>query len=276
MPDKWLLGLIQNRVVDDKKTNIDTAGKMIAEAAARGAEVVALPEMFNCPYNSRLFPGFAERYPDGETIGMLSEMAAAKNIYIFGGSIPEREEKQIFNTCFVFGPDGSLLARHRKCHLYDVDLKDGLTFKESDVLERGNRITVVNTPFGKIGVGICYDIRFPEMARAMALQGAVLMVLPAAFNLISGPAHWELTLRMRAVDNQFYVAGVSPARNEQASYVVYGHSMLVDPWGKIVQSLEEKEGIIVAEVDLERLRRVRDEFPLLKHRRVDLYELREL
>ncbi len=276
MPDRWLLGLIQNTVVEDKKTNMDTARNMITKASGRGARVVVLPEMFNCPYNSRLFPEFAEEYPEGETIAMLAELAAAENIYLFGGSIPEKEGEQIFNTCFIFGPDGSLLARYRKCHLFDVELKEGFAFKESGTLGRGDWITVVDTPFGKIGVGICYDIRFPELARAIALRGAILMVLPAAFNMITGPAHWELTLRMRAIDNQFYVAGVSPARNEQLSYVVYGHSMLVDPWGAVEKELDEKEGIILAEVDLKKLHQVRDEFPLLKHRRVDLYELREI
>ncbi len=276
MKEQWFLGIIQNKVLSDKAANIDTAGKMILEAAERGANVVVLPEMFNCPYSSELFPAYAEQHPGGETTAMLSEIAASKGIYIFGGSIPEKDGKQVFNTCFIFGPDGNLLARHRKVHLFDVEFSAGLTFRESDTLGQGDTITVVDTPFGRIGVGICYDIRFPELARAVALRGAVLMVVPAAFNMITGPAHWEIIMRMRAVDNQFYVAGAAPARNEKASYIAYGHSMLVDPWGKTVQTLDEKEGIIVAEIDCQRLAQVRAELPLLKHRRTDLYELREL
>lgn len=274
--DTWPVGIIQNLVVRDKQANIAKAGEMIAQAVEKGAVAVILPEMFNCPYDSRLFPEYAESYPGGETVGMLSKTAATHGVYIFGGSVPEREDDRIYNTCFVFGPDGSLLARHRKAHLYDVNLKEGLAFRESDTLGRGHGITVVDTRFGQVGVGICYDIRFPEMARAMVLRGAVLMVMPAAFNMITGPAHWEITLRMRALDNQFYVAAAAPARDPGASYVTYGHSMLVDPWGEVVSSLDEKEGIIVAEIDPKRLRQVREELPLLKHRRTDLYEFREL
>jgi len=273
---QWYIGIIQNRVTGEKTVNIDQARKMIAGAADKGARVVVLPEMFNCPYENEAFPVFSESYPGGETIAMLRETAADRKVYIIGGSIPEEEENRIYNTCFIFGPDGNLLARHRKAHLFDVELKEGLVFRESDVLSRGDGITVVDTGFGRIGVAICYDIRFPEVARIMALQGAKVMVVPAAFNMITGPAHWEVTLRTRALDNQLYVAGAAPARDEQASYVAYGHSMLVDPWGRVVESLDEKEGIIIAEIDQDRLEQVRNELPLLKHRRTDLYEIREI
>lgn len=248
---------------------------MIREAANRGASVVVLPEMFNCPYDSKFFPGYAESFPDGETLQMLSETAADCGVYLFGGSIPEKDGGQIFNSCFVFGPDGKFLARHRKLHLFDVELSEGISFKESDALGQGDSLTLVETPFAKIGVGICYDIRFPEVARALTLRGAELMVLPAAFNMVTGPAHWELSMRMRAIDNQFYMAAAAPARNDSASYVAYGHSMVVDPWGRIIQSLEEKEGVVVAEIENQRLEQVRREFPLLKHRRTDLYDIKE-
>ncbi|WP_418792015.1 carbon-nitrogen hydrolase family protein [Phosphitispora sp. TUW77] len=274
MQDKWILGIIQNRVTEEKARNINKARDMISEAAARGARAVALPEMFNCPYDNKAFPLFAESYPGGETIRMLSEAAAANKIYVFGGSIPEEEGDRIYNTCFVFGPDGTFLARHRKMHLFDVDIKGKLKFKESDALGAGNEITVVNTSLGKIGVGICYDIRFPELARLMSLQGAVLMILPAAFNMVSGPAHWELSVRMRAVDNQFYVAGIAPARDETASYVAYGHSVAADPWGQVIGALDEKEGLLMVEIDPKRIEQVRNEFPLLKHRRQDIYEVK--
>ncbi len=274
MQEKWVLGIIQNRVTEDKARNIEKARNMIREAAAGGVKAAALPEMFNCPYDNKVFPVFAESYPGGETIQMLSEAAAANKIYVFGGSVPEKEGDCIYNTCFVFGPDGKLLARHRKLHLFDVDIKGKVKFKESDTLGAGNEVTVVNTSLGKIGVAICYDIRFPELARLMTLQGAVLMIVPAAFNMVSGPAHWELSVRMRAVDNQFYVAGIAPARDEDASYVAYGHSMAADPWGQVVGSLEEKEGLLTVDIDPQEITRVRSEFPLLKHRRQDLYEVK--
>ncbi len=276
MDKKFILGAIQNDVSDNKADNITRVRELINTAANEGAQVVALPEMFNCPYDNSYFPHFAEEFPAGPTISMLSETAAGRGIYIFGGSIPERENGMIFNTCFVFGPDGVLLAKHRKVHLFDVELSEGISFKESAVLSSGNELTVVDTAYGKIGIGICYDIRFPEIARAATLRGAVAFLVPGAFNMVSGPAHWELTMRMRAIDNQFYVAGVSPARNESAPYVAYGHSIVVDPWGRVLDQLDEKQGIITTEIDLDRLQQVRDEFPLLKHRRTDLYEFREL
>jgi predicted amidohydrolase len=134
----------------------------------------------------------------------------------------------------------------------------------------------VDTKYAKIGVAICYDIRFPEMVRLMTLKGAEVMVVPAAFNLITGPAHWEISMRVRALDNQIYVAAASPARNEQASYVAYGHSMAVDPWGAVLGSLDEKEGMIVTAIDPARLAEVRKELPLLQHRRTDMYGIKDL
>lgn len=276
MKEKWTLGIVQNLVKSDKKQNIQRAREMIEDLATRGAKVIVLPEMFNCPYDNSYFPEFAEEYPSGSTISMLAETAAAKGVYIFGGSIPEKEDGRIYNTCFIFGPDGSLLAKHRKTHLFDVELNEGISFKESAVLSPGDDVTVVDTEYGKIAAQICYDIRFPEMARAATLKGAVLLLVPAAFNMISGPAHWSVTMRMRAIDNQFFVAAAAPARNMEASYVAYGHSILVDPWGAVMQELDEKEGTILTEINLTRLNQVREEFPLLKHRRTDVYELRDL
>lgn len=276
MKDKLILGIVQNRVEPDKSRNIQRAREMIEEVARAGAKVVALPEMFNCPYDNSYFPEFAEQYPSGSTLSMLAETAAAEKVYLFGGSIPEKENGRIYNTCFIFGPDGTLLAKHRKTHLFDVELNEGITFKESAVLSPGDGVTVVDTEYGKIAALICYDIRFPEMARAATLKGAVLLLVPAAFNMVSGPAHWAITMRMRAIDNQFFVAAAAPARNTEASYVAYGHSMVVDPWGKVIHELDEKEGKILVEIDLSRLTQVREEFPLLKHRRTDLYEMKDL
>lgn len=276
MKDKWILGIVQNRVEPDKTRNIQRAREMIENLAQEGARVIVLPEMFNCPYDNSYFPEYAENYPSGSTISMLAETAAAKRVYIFGGSIPEQEDGRIYNTCFIFGPDGKLLAKHRKTHLFDVELNEGISFKESAVLSPGDGVTVVDTEYGKIAALICYDIRFPEMARAATLKGAVLLLVPAAFNMVTGPAHWAITMKMRAIDNQFFVAAAAPARDTEASYVAYGHSMIVDPWGKVMQELDEKEGKILAEIDLARLNQVREEFPLLKHRRTDLYQLKEL
>ena len=178
---------------------------MINRAAADGARLVALPEMFNCPYTAHLIPVYAERFPAGETFAMLAGAARENKVYLVGGSVPELEDGMVFNSSFVFGPDGRLLGRHRKVHLYDVDLSGGVRIKESDTISPGNQITVIDTDLGRIGVAICYDVRFPEFIRLMALEGARVVVIPAAFNMTTGKVHWDLVYRSRAVDNQVYI-----------------------------------------------------------------------
>lgn len=276
MKNLFKIGVCQMQVDEHKDLNISKARSMIKEASARGSRLVILPEMFNCPYASNIFPRFAENYPDGETIKMLSKAALEEEIYLIGGSIPEREEDLVYNTSFIFGPRGELLAKHQKIHLFDVELAGGLSFQESKTLGYGKKITVVETEICTFGVAICYDIRFPELSRLMAVMGAELIVIPAAFNMTTGPAHWEMLFRARAVDNQVFVVGAAPARNENASYVSYGNSAVVDPWGKIIARADEKETIIYADIDLQIIAKIRQELPLLKHRRVDLYQLKSL
>lgn len=274
MKSKFKIGVCQMPVVKSKEQNISKARSMIKEAAAGGCSLVVLPEMFNCPYNSSLFPEYAESYPEGSTLKMLSAAASEEKIYLVGGSIPEREENIIYNTSFVFGPRGELLAKHQKVHLFDVDLPDGLSFHESRTLGAGKNVTVVKTDLCTLGVAVCYDIRFPELIRLMALMGAEIVILPAAFNMNTGPAHWELLLRTRAVDNQVFIAGASSARDTEASYVSYGNSLIADPWGKIIAQAGENETILYGDIDLQVLKETREALPLLKHRRSDLYELR--
>jgi predicted amidohydrolase len=273
MMSSFTIGVCQMLVVENKELNLSKARSMIKEAAARGCKLVVLPEMFNCPYNSRLFPKYAESYPGGNTLKMLSEAAAEEKVYLIGGSIPERELNHIYNTSFVFGPLGELLAKHQKIHLFDVNLPDGLSFHESRTLGAGGKITVVKTELCTLGVAICYDIRFPELTRLMALKGAEIIVLPAAFNMNTGPAHWELLLRTRAVDNQVFIVGASSARDTDASYVSYGNSAIVDPWGRIIAQADEKETILYGDIDLQIIKKTREVLPLLKHRRQDLYHL---
>lgn len=273
MGKAYKLAICQIKVTADKEANIKKAGAMVKEATATGAKVITLPEMFNCPYENKYFPEFAENYSDGVTVQALREMARNNQIYLVGGSIPEKEGTNIFNTSFVFDPKGALVGRHRKMHLFDVELSSGLSFKESATLGAGQEVTVVDTNFGKIGIAICYDMRFPELMRLMALAGAELIIIPGAFNMTTGPAHWEMTLKMRAVDNQVYVAGASPARDASAGYVAYGHSLVADPWGEVVSIAGVDEEIIYATIDPERVKKIRNELPLLKHRRTDLYEM---
>ena len=267
------LALCQMQVGYDKKDNVKKACSMIREAAGSGADVIALPEMFNCPYSNKYFREYSEM-SDGETVKTLSELAAELGIYLIGGSIPELKDGKVYNSSFIFDRNGKVIGAHRKVHLFDIDVEGGITFKESDTLTAGSEITVVDTEFCKIGVAICYDVRFPEMARLMALEGAELVILPAAFNMTTGPAHWDLTMRMRALDNQIYFAAVSPARDMQGVYQAYGNSCVADPWGSFAAHTDEKEGILYCDIDFDKIKKVRKELPLLKHRREDIYKFR--
>lgn len=265
------LGLCQLNSVNDKRLNLNNALGAIKEAAFQGCGLVALPEMFNCPYDNQYFSQYAEEYPTGETLKALAKAARDNSVYLVGGSVPELEQGKLYNTSFIFDPAGDLLTKHRKVHLFDIDLPGSITFKESATLSAGNSLTLFDTPFCRVGVAICYDIRFPELIRSMVLQGMQLLILPASFNMTTGPAHWELTMRARALDNQIYVAAVSPARNTDADYVAYGHSMVTNPWGEVIIQADEKPSLLTIDIDLEFLAKVRRQLPLLLHRRETIY-----
>jgi omega-amidase len=273
MSSKFKLAVCQMQVVADKKENISKALSLIDKAVEGGAGAVALPEMFNCPYDNKFFRQYAETAENSETIEAIAKAAAKHGIYIFGGSIPELADGEVFNTCFVFDRNGRIIGRHRKVHLFDINVTGRITFKESDVLSAGNELTVIKTDLCCFGVAICYDMRFPELFQLMQQQGSEVVVIPAAFNMVTGPAHWELLIRCRALDNQVYVAAAAPARCETASYVAYGNSMIVGPWGEVITRADEKEAIIFAEIDLARKREIHDELPVLKQRRTDLYTI---
>lgn len=268
------LGICQMTVSDDKEKSLKKAEEMIREAASNNSQIVVLPEMFNCPYENKSFPIFAEKCP-GETTQMIANLAKELGIYIVAGSIAELDNDKIYNTSFTFNKKGETIGKHRKMHLFDIDIEGGIRFKESDTLGPGEEVTVVDTEFGKIGIAICYDMRFPELMRQMVLKGAKIIIVPAAFNMTTGPVHWDLTIRARALDNQVYFIAASPARDLSASYHAYGHSAVANPWGEIISQADEKEAIIYGEVDMAYVEKIRNELPLLKHRRVDLYDIIE-
>lgn len=269
------LALCQMKVSDNKDSNIDRAVKMIEECSKNGTDIAILPEMFNCPYDNSKFRNYAEDIQNGKTIKSISKAAKEFGVHVIAGSIPEICEDKLYNTCFVIDDNGNIIGRHRKLHLFDINIPGKIEFRESDTLSPGNDITVVDTRFCKIGIAICYDIRFPELFRLMAKKGAQLMAVPAAFNMTTGPLHWELLMRARAVDNQIFVAAVSPARDENANYVAYGNSIVVDPFAAILGRLGSEEGILYKEIDILKLSKIRDELPLTKHIREDIYEVIE-
>ena len=239
-----------------KKTSTDhdrifTALQQALEAQEQVPDFVLLPEMFACPYDNAMFPVYAQE-EGGELYTRLAQFAKENRVYLVGGSVPEKDAQgRIFNTSYVFDREGTLIGKHRKVHLFDINVRGGQYFKESDVLSPGAGPTVFETEFGRMGVCICFDIRFPDLFAGMRARDVKMVFVPAAFNMTTGPAHWEILFRSRALDQQIYVLGCSPARDETASYRAYGHSILADPWGSIAAELDEKEGILYRQVDLD-------------------------
>ncbi len=257
------------------------------------SKLIVLPECFNCPYSTADFPEYAEYIPEVNsseeyegTVASLSSWAKELGIYIVGGSIPERSlDGKIYNTSTVFDSNGLLIAKHRKLHLFDIDIPGKMTFKESDSLSPGNEITLFDMKLQpnvdaneagstvRVGLGICYDIRFSEYAQSCAYNGAKLLIYPGAFNLVTGPAHWELLQKCRAVDNQVYVAGCSPARAPESDpgYKAWGHSTIVSPWGDVVGKCAAEASIVYGSLDFVRLEEIRNQIPITKQRRYDVY-----
>lgn len=272
---KIKIGLVQMQVATqpsvsmNKSENMIKAEKMIKEAVSLGAKVVVLPEMFNCPYDNKLFREYSE-LEGGDSFKRLSKIALENQIVLIAGSMPEIDGEKIYNTSYSFDTDGRLLGKHRKAHLFNINVEGGQKFSESEVLTAGDTATVFDTKYGKIGVGICFDVRFPELSRIMADRGAEILIYPGAFNMTTGPAHWELLFRTRAVDNQLFTVGTAPARDINGSYVSYANSIIVDPWGTIVGRLEDGEGILVKEIDLGKVESIRRQLPVMSGRRLDI------
>ena len=268
------IGIVQMKTSENKDLNISTAKEGIEQVVKKGAQIVILPEIFNSPYDTKKFREYSEE-KNGKTWTFLSTMAKNNKIYLIGGSIPERENDKIYNTSFIFDSNGNQISRHRKMHLFDIDIKGGQSFKESESLTPGNSICVFNTSFCSIGVCICFDMRFPELSRLMALKGAQIIIVPAAFNMTTGPPHWESMFKQRAIDNQCFTIGVAPARDEKASYISYANSIIVNPWGKIIYRANEKECYDVIDIDLSEINSIRQQLPLLSARRNDIYTIKE-
>ena len=287
--NKINVALCQMNVMDDKEKNIEKAILMIKQSKKQGADLAVLPEMFNCPYENEKFIEYAEELEESVTLKEIAKVAKEENIHVLAGSIPELElneknnddkdninEKQsIYNTSVFFDNHGKILGKHRKMHLFDIDVKGKIYFKESDTLSAGNEFTVIKTDLAKIGIGICYDIRFVELSRIMALEGAEILIFPGAFNLTTGPAHWQMLFKSRALDNQVYAIGVAPALDKGANYNSYGHSIAVNPWGEVIEELSFDEELKIVEIDLDEISRIREEIPVLKNRRTDLYEIKK-
>ena len=267
------IALCQTPGAGNKDEGLQLAAQYIAKAADEGAQLVVLPEMFCCPYSNDAFKPNAEP-AGGRVWQFLRDAARGHGVILVGGSFPELDDAgRVYNTCFVFDAAGEQIGRHRKMHLFDIDIPGGQKFRESDTLSPGSDVTLIDTPWGKIGIIICFDVRFPELARLLALRGAAALIMPGAFNMSTGPAHWELLMRARAVDNGLYVLACAPARDETAGYVSYAHSMAVTPWGDPEAQLGTAPGIVHHTLDMQKVTAMRAQIPMLTARREDVYRL---
>lgn len=266
------IAMIQMPVAPTPEENILTAEAYLRQAAEQGADLAVLPEMFCCHYSNKAFVAHAQP-PQGPVWTAMSRAARKYGLWLIAGSIPEQANDRLYNTSFVFDPHGEQVCFHRKMHLFDVQIEGKQAFRESDTFTAGKDVTVFDTPFGTMGLCICFDMRFPELSRLMALKGARVIFAPAAFNMTTGPAHWELLFRQRAVDNQLHTVGVAPARDRNGRYVSYANSILCGPWGDVLARAGEAPEMIVAELDLSKNESIRQQLPLLSARRTDVYSV---
>lgn len=260
----------------DKAYNLNRAATFVERAMREqpDTKLVVLPECFNSPYAVDKFREYSEVISSESTsVKFLSDLARKFQITLVGGSIPELEPEtnNVYNTCVIFDEQGNIIGKHRKVHLFDIDIPNGITFKESVTLSGGTQATTVTAPMGKFGVGICYDMRFPELAMLSARQNSFAMIYPSAFNTVTGPMHWHLLARSRSIDNEIYTLLCSPARNLDSSYHAYGHSLVVNPRGEIIAEAGEGEEIIYADLDPKFIEQVRQAIPITFQRRFDVY-----
>jgi predicted amidohydrolase len=265
-----LVAAVQMRSGSDREANLSVAERWIREAAARGAELVVLPEVFLWRGPRDLEPEHREDVP-GPTTERLGRLARELRIHLQAGSILERipGEPRSYNTALLFGPSGEILAAYRKIHLFDVEIPGRVTARESEIRKPGHETVVAETSLGRIGLSVCYDLRFPELYRRLAAAGAEILCVPSAFTFPTGAAHWEVLLRARAIENQAYVVAPNQFGPSPHGHHDYGHSMIVDPWGTVLACAPDAEGVVVAEVDRERLAGIRRELPCLRHRRLE-------
>jgi len=270
----YLAAAVQMNAGPDKAANLERAERLIRVGAARGANLVTLPEVFNWRGKRNEQAAAAETL-DGHSLTLMSRLARELRIHLVAGSITEQVavDSRCYNTSALLGPDGGQIAMYRKIHLFDIDLPGRVTVRESDTKLAGADVVTAATPLGAIGLSICYDLRFPELYRRLTFAGAQVIAVPSAFTFPTGEAHWEPLLRARAIENQAYVIAPAQFGPNIYGYSDYGNSMIVDPWGRVIARAADQEGVVVAPIDLEYQERVRRELPALKHARLQGKEI---
>jgi len=260
---------VQLNSTGDKERNLASAERLVRGAAADGADLVALPEKWNLLGPGEEMAAGAEAL-DGPSLGAARDWADQLGVYLLAGSIAERGEEKAFNTSVLIGPDGDDLAVYRKIHMFDVEA-GGVEYRESEHEQPGSEIVTAPVAERTLGLSVCYDLRFPELYRILAVRGAELIAVPSAFTLATGRDHWEVLLRARAIENQAFVIAPNQAGVAPPHYRSYGHSTIVDPWGVVLAAAPDGECFVAAELDFAAQRRVRESLPSLANRRPEAY-----
>ena len=265
----YFAAAIQMTAGSDKAANLECAERLIRIAVNHGAALVALPETFNWRGKRGEDIAAAETL-EGESISMMARLAVELKIHLLAGSITERIEGQekTYNTSVMLGPDGAKMGVYRKIHLFDIELPGRVSMKESASRESGTDVVCVGASVGAIGLSVCYDLRFPELYRRLAFEGAKILTVPSCFTFPTGEAHWEPLLRARAIENQAYVIAPAQFGPNVHGYSDYGNSMIIDPWGRVLGRASDQEGVVMAPIDLHYLDRVRQQMPALSHARL--------
>lgn len=264
---------IQMSSTPDKEENKRTAEALIRESVSAGAELVALPELWSCHGLEEVYRENAEPVP-GPTTEFLGDLARDLGIYLLGGSILEGEPGggKLSNTSTLFAPSGKMVAVYRKIHLFDVKVSEDKEYLESATIAPGDEVVTAKAGTATLGLTVCYDVRFPELYRLLALAGAEVLAVPAAFTLQTGKDHWEVLLRARAIENQAFVLAPAQWGRKADGRRTYGRSMIVDPWGTVIATCPDRDGFALATLDLDYLDRFRAEFPALANRRPETYD----
>jgi len=268
---------VQLNSTNDKDRNLETARRLVREAAAAGAELVALPEKWNLLAPPAELEAGAEELEGGVSTEAARGWAREHGIHVLAGSIGERVAgaDRLFNTSALIDPSGALIAVYRKIHMFDVEV-GGVTYRESEAEQPGDEIVTAAAGAVEVGLSVCYDLRFPELYRILAVRGARLITVPSAFTLATGRDHWEVLLRARAIENQAFVLAPNQVGEAPPHYVSYGRSMIVDPWGVVLAQAADGENVIVADLDLQRQAALRESLPSLANRRPEAYRWPDL
>jgi deaminated glutathione amidase len=272
MPDRIRVACVQMTSRTDKAANLETAERLVAQAAATGADVVVLPEKWNGIGDAGFYHESAEPLEGGESVAAMSDWARTHGITLVGGSIVELREghEKRSNTCIVFDPGGEVAAVYRKIHLFDVEV-GGVVYRESESEEPGDEAVVADVEDWKLGLSVCYDVRFPELYRILALEGAQIVTVPAHFTTPTGKDHWHVLLRARAIENQLYVVAAAQVGQTLPGKPAYGRSLIVDPWGLVLAQAPDEQTVISAELDRAHLEDIRAKLPSLANRQANAY-----